>query len=158
MTALGIGTSGSALGAIAIPIQTRAMLARVGFAWTVRTSALICAALLLAANVLLRTRLPPKRDGRIFDFGILSRDRAFRIYCVSNIFAFLGMCAAALRPRNMSHREAAIPHSSCWRDSPSMPASMPISHFTASPSLRQAALLVVCYLSVRSAARLEGET
>jgi hypothetical protein len=85
---LGIASAGSSVGGIILPIQFRQQIQTVGFPWAVRTSAFIVAALLLAANLCLRTRLPPKHDGRIIDFRVF-RDPIFCWWASSNFFVTL---------------------------------------------------------------------
>lgn len=90
---MGIASTGSSLGGIVLAIQLRRQFVTVGFPWAVRTSAFICLALLAAANLCLRTRLPPKRGGKVVDFSVY-RDKPYAVWCGANFAIFLGVCAA----------------------------------------------------------------
>ncbi|OAA50119.1 Major facilitator superfamily domain, general substrate transporter [Beauveria brongniartii RCEF 3172] len=57
--AYGLATSGSSLGGIVLPLLIARLIPRVGFPWTLRAVALLVLALLLVANALVRSRLPP---------------------------------------------------------------------------------------------------
>ncbi|KAI0672576.1 MFS general substrate transporter [Trametes maxima] len=73
--ATGIVVSGASAGGIVFPILLNHLFAhpRVGFATGVRVSGAIVAALLLLANCLMRTRLPPKHRRAIFTREGLTR-------------------------------------------------------------------------------------
>ncbi|CAE6478640.1 unnamed protein product [Rhizoctonia solani] len=58
--AMGIVVSGSSCGGIIFPIMLNKMFERHGFAWGVRSTAFVVLACLIVANLLMRTRLPPK--------------------------------------------------------------------------------------------------
>ncbi|QRV97284.1 major facilitator superfamily transporter [Ceratobasidium sp. AG-Ba] len=58
--AMGIVTTGSSCGGIAFPIMLNEVFQRSGFAWGVRASAFVVLGCLIAGNLLMRTRLPPK--------------------------------------------------------------------------------------------------
>ncbi|KAJ1301772.1 hypothetical protein OPQ81_009001 [Rhizoctonia solani] len=58
--AMGIVVSGSSCGGIIFPIMLNEMFKRHGFAWGVRSTAFVVLACLVVANLLMRTRLPPK--------------------------------------------------------------------------------------------------
>ncbi|KAL4904772.1 hypothetical protein BDW74DRAFT_153477 [Aspergillus multicolor] len=57
--AVGIVASGSSLGGVIFPIMIDKLLPKIGFGWTMRTSAFIILGLLVVANATVRTRLPP---------------------------------------------------------------------------------------------------
>ncbi|KAL5639396.1 hypothetical protein ACGC1H_006789 [Rhizoctonia solani] len=58
--AMGIVVSGSSCGGIIFPIMLNKVFERHGFGWGVRSTAFVVLACLIAANLLMRTRLPPK--------------------------------------------------------------------------------------------------
>ncbi|KAG8722434.1 hypothetical protein FRC08_002415 [Ceratobasidium sp. 394] len=58
--AMGIVTTGSSCGGIIFPIMLNKIFERSGYAWGVRSTAFVVLGCLIAANLLMRTRLPPK--------------------------------------------------------------------------------------------------
>ncbi|CAE7162652.1 unnamed protein product, partial [Rhizoctonia solani] len=58
--AMGIVVSGSSCGGIIFPIMLNKVFERHGFGWGVRSTAFVVLVCLIAANLLMRTRLPPK--------------------------------------------------------------------------------------------------
>ncbi|WEW59732.1 hypothetical protein PRK78_005212 [Emydomyces testavorans] len=57
--AFGIMSSGSSLGGIVFPIMLSRLLPQVGFSWSLRVSALVIMALLIVANLTIRSRIAP---------------------------------------------------------------------------------------------------
>jgi len=71
---MGIMVSGSSLGGVCFPIMLRRLFDSIGFGWAVRAVGFLIFGLLVIANFLVRSRLPPPgwRKGRqIFDFEAL---------------------------------------------------------------------------------------
>lgn len=80
--ATGIASSGGSLGGIAFPLALHALFDRVGFAWAVRIIGFVCLACCLAANFLIRTRLPPAREASPHPDLRILRDPAFALTTV----------------------------------------------------------------------------
>ena len=59
--ALGIVSSGSSCGGLVFPTLLNKLLPTLGFAWTVRIAAFLVFGLLVVANLLMSTRLPPRK-------------------------------------------------------------------------------------------------
>ncbi|KAK3938756.1 putative monocarboxylate protein [Diplogelasinospora grovesii] len=57
--AYGIMTSGSSIGGVVFPIMIQRLIPLVGFGWAMRAAAFLILALLLVANLTIRSRLPP---------------------------------------------------------------------------------------------------
>ncbi|KAL8816534.1 MAG: hypothetical protein Q9223_004469 [Gallowayella weberi] len=69
--ATGLVATGGSFGGIIFPLALEALFPKVGFAWSCRLLALIFLVLLIVANLLIRTRLPPKVGGSVWpDFRI----------------------------------------------------------------------------------------
>ncbi|KAL8923077.1 MAG: hypothetical protein Q9172_003287 [Xanthocarpia lactea] len=69
--ATGLAATGGSFGGIIFPLALQALFPKVGFAWSVRILALIFLILLIIANLLIRTRLPPKVGSNVWpDFRI----------------------------------------------------------------------------------------
>ncbi len=69
--AVGLAATGGSLGGIIFPLALQSLFPQIGFAWSVRLLALIFLILLVIANLLIRTRLPPKIGGNVWpDFRI----------------------------------------------------------------------------------------
>ncbi|KAH6662204.1 riboflavin transporter MCH5 [Plectosphaerella plurivora] len=77
--ATGVASTGGSLGGIAFPLALHALFDRVGFAWAVRIVAFICLVFCGAANLLIRTRLPPARDATPHPDLRILRDPAFAL-------------------------------------------------------------------------------
>jgi MFS family permease len=88
--AMGIVAAGSSLGGVIHPIMLNQLIyGRVGFAWGVRISAFFNLALLVIANFLMSTRLPPKKNETLtqrlaYWRGFLS-DWVFLIACIGTL-------------------------------------------------------------------------
>ncbi|KAL8694614.1 MAG: hypothetical protein Q9218_000796 [Villophora microphyllina] len=69
--ATGLAATGGSIGGIIFPLALQSLFPRLGFAWSVRLLALIFLVLLILANLLIRTRLPPKVGETVWpDFRI----------------------------------------------------------------------------------------
>ncbi|KAI4167520.1 MAG: hypothetical protein LQ343_007152 [Gyalolechia ehrenbergii] len=69
--ATGLAATGGSFGGIIFPLALQSLFPRLGFAWSVRLLALIFLILLAVANLLIRTRLPPRVGGTVWpDFRI----------------------------------------------------------------------------------------
>ena len=88
--AFGFVASGSSIGGVIFPIIYQRLFPRVGFGWSVRTSAFVCLACLIVSCALLRTRLPlkPTTTREILQFVDLGGFRDAR-YCCAAASAFL---------------------------------------------------------------------
>ncbi|KAG8796548.1 hypothetical protein FRC12_019055 [Ceratobasidium sp. 428] len=60
--AMGIVFTGSSCGGMIFPIMLNNIIKRAGFAWGVRATAFVVLACLVAANLMMKTRLPPKTN------------------------------------------------------------------------------------------------
>jgi len=66
--AIGLAATGSATGGMVFPAMVRQLLPRVGFPWTMRSLAFIDLACLMVCNLLMKTRVPPRRTGAMVDW------------------------------------------------------------------------------------------
>lgn len=64
--ATGLAATGGSFGGIIFPLALQSLFPRLGFAWSVRLLALIFFILLVVANLLIRTRLPPRPGGTVW--------------------------------------------------------------------------------------------
>ncbi|KAL8654754.1 MAG: hypothetical protein Q9226_003302, partial [Calogaya cf. arnoldii] len=89
--ATGLAATGGSFGGIIFPLMLEALFPKVGFAWSVRLLALIFLVLLIVANLLIRTRLPPKVGGNMWpDFRIF-RDVTFALTTAGVFFIEWGL-------------------------------------------------------------------
>ncbi|KAI9836718.1 MAG: hypothetical protein M1837_003267 [Sclerophora amabilis] len=89
--ATGIAATGGSLGGIIFPLTAQALFPRVGFAWTTRIIGFIFIFLLTFANLLIRSRLPPKAGGNtIPDFRIF-KDLKFALTTAGVFFVEWGL-------------------------------------------------------------------
>ena len=80
--ATGIATTGGATGGIVFPLMLQSLFPKVGFAWATRSMGFIFIVLLIIANLLIRSRLPPKPGGSVLpDFRIF-RDVSFLLVTI----------------------------------------------------------------------------
>ncbi|KAF8610236.1 MFS general substrate transporter [Ceratobasidium sp. AG-I] len=92
--AMGIVTSGSSCGGIVFPIMLNKIFERSGFAWGVRATAFVILACLLAANLMMRTRLPPKSQRPPApppDVKGIVTDTAFQLSVIGAFLVMLGL-------------------------------------------------------------------
>lgn len=66
--AIGIVFTGTGVGGLVFPAIVRELLPRVGLSWTVRAIGFIELANLVVVNLLLKTRLPPRKGGALVDW------------------------------------------------------------------------------------------
>ncbi|KXS95001.1 hypothetical protein AC578_1526 [Pseudocercospora eumusae] len=87
--AFGIATAGSSAGAAIYPVVLRQLLNRIGFAWAVRTMALIVLGTLLVPNVVLRYRTKPRQIRAILDLNSL-KDGTYVLFIILGFVPFAG--------------------------------------------------------------------
>ncbi|KAL8387296.1 hypothetical protein RB595_010014 [Gaeumannomyces hyphopodioides] len=75
--ATGVAASGGGVGGVVFPLLLSSLLERAGFAWAVRAMGLVCTALAVGANFLIRSRLPPERGASARPDPRILRDPAF---------------------------------------------------------------------------------
>ncbi|KAJ1324241.1 MFS transporter MCT family solute carrier family 16 (monocarboxylic acid transporters) member 10 [Microdochium nivale] len=88
--AIGIVASGSVTGGLVFPAMARQLLPMIGFAWTIRAIGLVAFATLLPANLLMKSRLPPRRTGALVDWESF-KDLGYTFYAVGMFFNFWGL-------------------------------------------------------------------
>lgn len=77
--ATGIASSGGPVGGIVFPLMLQKLFANpsLGWGWGIRTLGFLCLGLLVVANALVRSRLPPKQGASIHPDPTILKDRAF---------------------------------------------------------------------------------
>ncbi|GAB7353243.1 hypothetical protein MBLNU459_g3755t2 [Dothideomycetes sp. NU459] len=89
--ATGIAACGGSLGGIIFPLMLQSLFPKVGFAWATRILGFIYIALLTVANLLIKSRLPPRPGGSVLpDFRIF-KDPAFALTTVGVFFEEWGL-------------------------------------------------------------------
>ncbi|KAL9021958.1 MAG: hypothetical protein Q9185_000829 [Variospora sp. 1 TL-2023] len=89
--ATGIAATGGSFGGIIFPLALQSLFPRLGFAWSVRLLGLVFFIILAIANLLIRTRLPPKVGGTVRpDFRVL-RDVTFSLTTAGVFFIEWGL-------------------------------------------------------------------
>ncbi|GME39435.1 MFS general substrate transporter [Neofusicoccum parvum] len=84
---------GGATGGMVFPAVARALLPRVGFAWTMRVMGFVVVANAAVILALARARLPPRRVGPLVEWSAFA-ELPYLLYCVSMFFAFWGIWIA----------------------------------------------------------------
>ncbi|MCJ1442910.1 MAG: hypothetical protein MMC23_003407 [Stictis urceolatum] len=76
-TATGIATTAGSIGGVIFPLALPELFEKIGFAWTMRLLALMFLVLCIAANFLIRARLPPKHGSSVWPDFTIFRDPNF---------------------------------------------------------------------------------
>ncbi|KAL8796998.1 MAG: hypothetical protein Q9195_000769 [Heterodermia aff. obscurata] len=89
--ATGIAATGGSVGGIVFPLMLQTLFPRIGFRYTTLIMALMVFFLLLLANILIRSRLPPRRGGSVLpDFRIF-KDMVFTLTTLGVFFVEWGV-------------------------------------------------------------------
>ena len=84
--ATGLANTGGSIGGIVFPLMLQKLFSSVGFAWATRILAMVMLVLVTIANLLIRSRLPPKAGGSVWpDFQIF-RNIPFALTTASTFF------------------------------------------------------------------------
>ncbi|KAI1338115.1 riboflavin transporter MCH5 [Xylariaceae sp. FL0016] len=88
--ALGIVACGSVTGGLVFPAMARQLLPSAGFGWSVRAIGFVQCVTLVFANLFLRSRLPPRRAGRLIEWTAF-REPEYALYAAGCFFNFWGL-------------------------------------------------------------------
>ncbi|KAJ7635788.1 MFS transporter, MCP family, solute carrier family 16, member 10 [Mycena polygramma] len=88
--ALGVVTSGSALGGVIWPILANKLIQDVGFGWALRIIGFMSLALCLVSAVLVKVRLPPAKGKQLFAFNLFMKP-GYTIFCIGMFFVTWGL-------------------------------------------------------------------
>ncbi|KAF9773485.1 hypothetical protein IL306_008693 [Fusarium sp. DS 682] len=91
--AMGVAACGSATGGVLFPLLVRALLSKVGFAWTLRVVGFVQLFLLSIALILVKPRLRPRQSGPLIDFSAL-KDFEYVSYVTASFFTCSGVYLA----------------------------------------------------------------
>ena len=90
-TATGLAATGGSVGGIVFPLMLQALLPSIGFRYTILIMAIMVFFLLLLANILIRSRLPPRHGGSVLpDFRIF-KDIVFTLTTLGVFFTEWGL-------------------------------------------------------------------
>ena len=90
-SATGLAATGGSIGGIIFPLVLPKLFSTVGFAWGVRITGFIFLFLVILANILIRSRLPPKMGGSVWpDFKIFG-DKVFAVTTAGVFFIEWGL-------------------------------------------------------------------
>jgi len=89
---LGILASGSSIGGVVLPIVVSRLIPRIGFGWTMRVAAFIILALMIIANLTLRSRLRPHKSPLVWnEFVKPLEELPFLLVTAGAFLFFFGM-------------------------------------------------------------------
>jgi predicted MFS family arabinose efflux permease len=88
--ALGIVASGSSVGAVIYPIAVEKLIPQIGFGWAVRTVALIQVVTLAISNIIMKSRLPPRKAGPLIEPKAFLQP-SYTLYTIGAFLAFWGL-------------------------------------------------------------------
>ncbi|OCT47460.1 MFS monocarboxylate transporter [Cladophialophora carrionii] len=86
-TALAVAVTGSCTGGLVFPAIAETMLPRVGFPWAMRTIAFVQLACVIAAGLVLKPRLPPRRSGPIVEWSAF-KEAPYTLYLIGSFLYF----------------------------------------------------------------------
>lgn len=89
--ATGIAAAGGSLGGVIFPLMLQNLFPKVGWGWATRILGFIYVALLIVANLLIKSRLPPRLGGSVLPDLRIFRDRAFALTTVAVFFEEWGL-------------------------------------------------------------------
>ncbi|MCJ1435451.1 hypothetical protein MMC27_004824 [Xylographa pallens] len=90
--AFGIMASGSSLGGVIFPILVQNLIPKIGFPWTMRVSAFLILALLIIANLTVKSRLPPSpKPFSLMAFVKPLSEPTFALLTLGSFFIFFGI-------------------------------------------------------------------
>ncbi|MCJ1246965.1 hypothetical protein MMC30_004176 [Trapelia coarctata] len=90
-SATGIATTGGSLGGVIFPLMLQRLFPLVGFAWSTRILAFLLLILLILANALIKSRLPPKPGGSVWPDFLIFRDKVFTLTTAGVFFIEWGL-------------------------------------------------------------------
>ena len=90
-TATGLAATGGSVGGVIFPLMLESLFAKLGWAWSIRIMALIFLLLVGAANLLVRSRLPPKKGGSVWPDLRIFRHRNFAVTTAGVFFMEWGL-------------------------------------------------------------------
>ncbi|KAK5108545.1 hypothetical protein LTR62_008202 [Meristemomyces frigidus] len=85
--ALGVATTGNAVGGMIYPVIVRELLPKIGFPWTARVLGFLNLALLSVVIAFMRPRLPPRKSGPVIEWAAF-REGPYAFFVVAMFFAF----------------------------------------------------------------------
>ncbi|OLL21947.1 Riboflavin transporter MCH5 [Neolecta irregularis DAH-3] len=88
--ALGIVAVGSSVGGLCFPIMLTKLIPKIGFGWSVRTIGFMVLAFDIIALATMKSRLPPRLPGPIFDFSAF-KSAAYNFFVAGMFFGFLAV-------------------------------------------------------------------
>jgi hypothetical protein len=89
--ATGIAAAGGSVGGIIFPLMLQQLYPQIGWAWSSRVLGFIFIALLAAANLLIKSRLPPKPGGSVLPDFTIFRDTPFLMCTLGTFFLEYGL-------------------------------------------------------------------
>jgi MFS family permease len=89
--ATGIAAAGGSVGGIIFPLMLQQLYPEIGWAWSSRVLGFIFIGLLAAANLLIRSRLPPKPGGSVLPDFTIFRDTPFLMCTLGTFFLEYGL-------------------------------------------------------------------
>ncbi|KAI9817177.1 MAG: hypothetical protein M1827_001289 [Pycnora praestabilis] len=89
--ATGLAATGGSIGGIIFPLMLQSLFPRIGFAWSSRVMGFIFIFLLMIANILIRSRLPPKKGASVLPDFTIFKDHTFALTTVGVFFIEWGL-------------------------------------------------------------------
>ncbi|KAI9806375.1 MAG: hypothetical protein M1825_006490 [Sarcosagium campestre] len=88
--AMAMAASGTASGGLVIPAMVQQLLPKIGFGWTMRAVGLVVLTTSVVANLLARTRVPPRRSGPMVDWAAF-RELPYCLFAGAMFLIFWGL-------------------------------------------------------------------
>jgi MFS family permease len=88
--AIGLTAVGAAIGGLIMPAMVQQLLPKIGYGWTVRALGLVIAVLGITAAIILKTRIPPRKAGPLFEWAAF-KEPPFLCFCIAMFLNFWGV-------------------------------------------------------------------
>lgn len=81
--ATGVASTAGSLGGVIFPLMLESLFAKVGWAWAIRILGFLCLSLTVAANFLIRSRLPPAESASVHPDFMIFKDLPFALTVIA---------------------------------------------------------------------------
>lgn len=102
--ATGLAAAGGSLGGVIFPLMLQNLFPKIGWAWSTRILSFIIIILCIIANLLIRSRLPPKPGSSVMPDLKIFKDLAFTYTTLGVFFMVNDTCSLSLSKTKLKNR------------------------------------------------------
>lgn len=106
--ASGIAAAGGSVGGVIFPLMLQSLFPKLGWGWATRIQGFIFIFLLIFANLLIRSRLPPRPGGSVLPDVKVFKQPAFLLATIGTYFLEWGLFVPITYLASYSHQSGAI--------------------------------------------------